>query len=277
MTDIMNEDQNPYLLLGDIGVWGFRHLLEKYPLRAKNIGICEQAMISLASGLSMVGFTPVVHSIAPFLVERAYEQIKIDFGYQELGGNFVSVGASYNYNKLGSTHHCPADVSILSQIPNMQIVVPGSAKEFDILFKESYNNGLPTYFRLCEHTNGDNLNVKFGEVLPLHGTGTRFTMLITGPAFDYVKITGYMGSGIKVLYCTTPVPLDLYTIGRNIESNRLMIVEPYYSAMLPEIVNAFPGLEVISVTPDKAFVDVGFDQEKDMVNRIIWNVRRLKW
>ena len=278
ITEIMEKDEKLYLLLGDIGVWGFRHVLEQYPDRAKNIGICEQATIGLAAGLAMTGFIPIVHTIAPFLVERAYEFLKVDFGYQRLGGNFVSVGASFDYNKLGSTHHCPADVAILSQIPNMQIVVPGHPKEFDILFKQSYKNNQPTYYRLSEHVNADHFGVNFGEVLPLHGTGSRFTLLVTGPAFEYVRKSGLLGDDrIKVLYCSTVVPLDLKTIGNNVPSSKLIVVEPFYSAVLPEIINAFPHLNIVSVSPDKGFVSVGFDQQKDITNRLIWNVRRLRW
>src|SRR3989339_1983837 len=154
-------DDNVVLLLGDIGVWGFREAFKLYPERVFNIGILEQSTISLSAGLSMSGLIPVVHTIAPFLVERAYEQLKDDFGYQKLGGNFISVGASYDYAALGCTHHCPADVNILINIPGMEIVVPGTAEEFDKLFKESYNNGNITYFRLSERKNQTEVKVKF--------------------------------------------------------------------------------------------------------------------
>ena len=91
-------------------------------------------MISMAAGLSNEGLKPIVHTIAPFIVNRAYEQLKIDFGYNKLNGNFVSIGASYDYASLGCTHHCPEDINLMYNIPNMQIVVPGSSEEFDALF-----------------------------------------------------------------------------------------------------------------------------------------------
>ena len=84
-----------FLILGDIGVYGFRDLLKSK--RALNIGILEQATISFASGLAKVGFIPIVHTIATFMVSRAFEQLKLDFGYNHLNGNFISVGASYDY------------------------------------------------------------------------------------------------------------------------------------------------------------------------------------
>ena len=150
VESILEKDKKAVLLLGDIGVFGFKKAFELFPDRVFNIGILEQSTVGLAAGLSMQGLIPIIHTIAPFLVERSMEQLKDDFGYQKLGGNFVSVGASYDYAALGCTHHCPGDVGMLKNIPNMEIVLPGTAKEFDILFRESYANGHPTYYRLSE-------------------------------------------------------------------------------------------------------------------------------
>ena len=106
--EILVQDKKTILLLGDIGVFAFRNSFELYPERVYNIGILEQSMVSVAAGLALTGFIPIVHTIAPFTTERCLEQIKDDFGYQGLGGNIVSVGASYDYAALGCTHHCRA-------------------------------------------------------------------------------------------------------------------------------------------------------------------------
>ena len=111
---------------------GKKVIESKYP-KALNIGILEQATTSFAAGLSKVGFIPIVHTIASFMVDRAFEQLKIDFGYQKLNGNFISVGGSYDYAALGCTHHCPGDIAVLKTLPGMQIVVPGTPNEFDLL------------------------------------------------------------------------------------------------------------------------------------------------
>jgi transketolase len=163
IENLMSKDSKLYLLLGDIGVFNFNKVLTQYNNRAKNIGILEQSSVSLSSGIAQEGMIPVLHTIAPFIVERAYEQIKIDLGYQELGCKLVSVGGSYDYAALGCTHHCPADVGALLLIPNIEIVIPGTAKEFDILFRNSYSNGNSTYYRLSENSNLDSINIKFGK------------------------------------------------------------------------------------------------------------------
>jgi transketolase len=80
-------------------------------------------------------------------VERPLEQLKLDFGYQRLGGTFISIGASYDYSAEGTTHHSPADAAILSTIPGFEVLVPGSAAEVDRLIRATYANGHPTYVR----------------------------------------------------------------------------------------------------------------------------------
>jgi len=111
--EIMTKDPRLVLLPGDIGVFGFRNAFQRHPERTYNIGICEQAMTSLAAGLAKEGFIPVLHSIAPFVVERSFEQLKVDLCYQNLPAKIVSVGGSYDYAGLGCTHHCPGDVAVL--------------------------------------------------------------------------------------------------------------------------------------------------------------------
>ena len=92
---------NSALLLIDIGVWPFHDLLEKYPERAKNIGIFEPGTVSVAAGLALNGIIPIVYGINPFIVERAMEQLKLDFIYQKIGGNFVVSGGAYEFSTLG--------------------------------------------------------------------------------------------------------------------------------------------------------------------------------
>jgi transketolase len=224
-------DDRVVLLLGDIGVFGFRDSFKKFPERVLNIGILEAATVSLASGLAKTQLIPVVHTIAPFLVERSFEQLKVDFGYQHLGGNFISVGASYDYASLGCTHHCPGDVGILMNIPGMEIVVPGSSTEFDTLFHESYANGSPTYFRLSERENPDPQPVRFGRANVLK-KGTRATVIAVGPVLRYV-LPAVEGLDVGVLYYTTVAPFDSQTLRENLPaSKRILLVEPFYSGTL---------------------------------------------
>lgn len=229
VENILKSDDKTTLLLGDIGVFGFRNAFKEHPNRVFNIGILEQSMISLASGMALNGLIPIVHTIAPFMVERALEQLKVDFGYQNVGGNFISIGASYDYAALGGTHHCPADVMLMSSIPNMQIVCAGTSQEFDKLINESYNNGQPTYFRLSEYENSNNQHVRFGEA-NLIRRGSQATIIVVGNMLDKV-IEACKDLHVTILYYTTIKPFDGQLLRDNFNEN-IIVVEPFYEGSI---------------------------------------------
>ena len=226
---LLSENDKLVLLLGDIGVFGFKDSIKRYPDRAYNIGILEQSTVSLASGMALNGLIPIIHTIAPFMVNRALEQIKIDFGYQGLGGNFVSIGASYDYASLGPTHHCPDDVMILSSIPNLEIVVAGTSSEFNSLFRESYDNNNPTYYRLSEYENKNIIDVSFG-MGNIIKKGSNATIVCFGNMLDTVmEATTEMD--VTILYYTTINPFDSELLLTNFNEN-IIIVEPFFEGSL---------------------------------------------
>jgi len=145
---LMKKDNRIVVLLGDISVFGFQNCFKDFPERTFNIGICEQSMVGLAAGLSMAGFIPIVHTIEPFLVDRAFEQIKLDFGYQELKGNIVGVDVSETASNLGYTHQCPYALSHMRNVKGMNVFSPENASQFDLLFKDNYDKGL-NYWRIA--------------------------------------------------------------------------------------------------------------------------------
>jgi len=226
-------DEKTVLLLGDIGVFGFRDELKNIPSRAYNIGILEQSTISVAAGIAKTGLIPFVHTIAPFLVERSFEQLKVDFGYQNLNGNFISVGASYDYAALGCTHHCPGDVGILTNVPNMQIVVPGTSQEFDKLLTTGYNNGSPTYYRLSETENTGTQNVEFGKGVIIK-QGKDATVICFGTMLDNV-CRACENLDITILYYTTILPFDIELLKNN-SNKKIIICEPFYEGSVNHIV-----------------------------------------
>lgn len=265
VESVLQEDDKLVLLLGDIGVFGFKNAFEKHPGRVYNVGILEQATISLAAGLAMEGLIPIVHTIAPFMVERALEQLKVDFGYQHIGGNFVSVGASYDYAALGCTHHCPGDIGVLKSIPNVEIVLPGTAREFDVLFRQAYSNNNPTYYRLSERENPESYNVKFGKA-EIIKKGKRATIIAVGPALK-PALEASRDMDVTVLYYTTIAPFDAVTLEKNCPSNKIIVCEPYYyGALDADILEAMKNrpvtIEHVGV-PHRFLVEYGKAEEHD--------------
>ncbi len=238
--EILNTNEQAIVLLGDIGVFGFMEAMRDHPDRVLNIGILEQSTISLAAGLSIEGMIPIVHTIAPFMVERALEQIKIDFAYQRLRGNLVSVGGSLDYAALGGTHHCPGDVSILLSVPNIEIVIPGTASEFRQLFMSEYNNASVTYYRLSESENSVSHDVKLGQATIVR-SGNQATVVCIGPTLD-MTLKAVENFDVSVIYMTSIRPFDYASIKHASQSGRVLIVEPFYEGTLThEVVTALSG------------------------------------
>ena len=245
--EILNINEQAIVLLGDIGVFGFTEAMRDHPDRVLNIGILEQSTISMAAGLSIEGMIPIVHTIAPFMVERALEQIKIDFGYQRLRGNLVSVGGSFDYAALGCTHHCPGDVSILLSVPNVEIVVPGTAAEFGQLFMNEYDNSSVTYYRLSESENSESHDVKLGRANIVR-SGNQATVVCIGPTLD-MTLRAVEGFNVSVIYMTSIRPFDHTSVRQASKSGRVLIVEPFYEGTLTyEVVTALSGIPSIVST-----------------------------
>jgi len=234
MANELATNPNSALILGDIGVFGHRKSMAKYPDRVFNIGILEQSMVSFAAGFAVEGITPTIHTIAPFLVERAFEQIKVDFGYQNLGGNFVSVGGSLDYSTLGATHHCPGDVGMLLNIPTAEIYVPGTPKEFSDLFISASRNQKISYFRLSESSNKKSIEMDFQKGFLIQ-KGELLTVLAVGPMLDMV-LEAAIDLNVSVLYYNSISPFDERLLRTNLDSGKLFIVEPFYENTLAPII-----------------------------------------
>lgn len=226
---LMEQDPSIVTLLGDIGIYGFREVFKKHPDRIYNIGILEQSTISMMSGLSMVGFIPIFHTIAPFMVERALEQIKLDIIYQDVIAQFVSVGGSDDYPALGYSHQSPGDIQILLTLQNINIFIPGSPAEFDELFRKNYNRS-SNYFRLSEM--GHNSNNKNHII---RNTITKIAILVIGPLLSNVLQATEDISYIDVIYCNTVQPFPKGLLSDKIY-DKIIIVSPFYEGTLYSVI-----------------------------------------
>jgi transketolase len=254
ILDLAKVDPDLIVIVGDISHGLFGEFRKSFPNRYFNIGICEPGMVGVASGLSKIGLKPVIHTIAPFLIERAYEQIKLDFGYQELFGNFVSVGSAFDYSKLGCSHHSYADVSIISHIPNSQVFVPGSPLEFEVLFKEAYAQQKINYFRLTENSHdvviGVN-SIKVGKGIKIKD-GSDLTLITTGAMLKNCMLAAdeleSLGLSTEILHFPTIKPFDSHLVKQSVrKTNRFVTVEELSSqdGLYNLVLNATLGLSGI--------------------------------
>lgn len=264
LKNILHTDKNSVLLLGDIGVFAFNEELKSLPDRVYNIGILEQSTVSLAAGLSKNKLIPFVHTIAPFLVERSFEQLKIDFGYQKLNGNFISVGASYDYAGLGCTHHCPGDISLMLTIEDMSIFVPGSSRELDKILSTTYTNDNPKYFRLSEYEHSLDIDIEYGNANVIK-TGSEATVICYGPMLESV-FEATKELDVTLLYYNTVWPFDEKILLEHF-NQKIIICEPFYQGTTNYIVTNVLGNRLYNITnigiPRKFLYNYGSKQEHD--------------
>ena len=234
--DIGSVDENLVVVVGDISHGILQPFAKKYPERYFNIGICEPSTVNIAAGLNKVGLIPVIHTIAPFLIERSYEQIKLDFGYQKLSGNFVTVGGSFDYSKLGCSHHCYTDVSLMYHLKNTNIVLPGSTMEFRVLFKEIYSEKKINYFRIPENSHNQSFKenqIVFGKSI-LVKQGKDLTIAVTGSQLENaVEVASRLkleSIDIEILYFHTLKPFDKQALHKSVSKTKKLLTLEELSA-----------------------------------------------
>jgi len=135
----------------------------RFPERLVNVGIAEQNLIGIASGMARGGYVAVTANAAPFLVNRANEQLKNDVCYSEANVKVVALNAGMAYGSLASTHHAIDDISIVRGMGNILILAPADPVECDEIFRFAIAHVGPVYIRMD--------NMKFPA---LHAPSYRF-------------------------------------------------------------------------------------------------------
>jgi transketolase len=230
MLEVGVQDEKLVVMVGDISHGILQKFAQQCPERYYNIGICEAAIVNMAAGIAKSGLIPVVHTIAPFIIERAYEQIKLDFGYQKLGINLISVGSAFDYSQLGCSHHCYTDISLISHFQEAQIFFPGSPLEFNLLFKKTYAEGKINYFRLPEQSHEIALQeqqIQVGKAIQLC-EGDVLTIVVVGPqlktALQAVEVLLKKDCSVDLLYFPTIKPFDRESTWRSVNKTKKVLV-----------------------------------------------------
>jgi transketolase len=191
-----------------------------------NVGIREQLMIAVAAGLALEGMRPVAHSYTPFLVERPYEQVKLDLGHQDLGAVLVSTGASYDAARAGRTHQAPEDVAIVAALPGWTIHVPGHPDELERVFRRALGTDDRVYIRMSEEENAARVDGD-GIVVLRRGQQVAPFVLAVGPTLSET-LAAAADLDVTVAYTATPRPFDVEGLRGAFGSGRdIVLVEPY--------------------------------------------------
>ena len=148
LCDLMEHNDNVYLFTGDLGYGVMNPIFEQHKDRFINAGICEQNMLSAATGMAMCGNIVFVYSIGNFPTLRCMEQIRNDAAYHNANVKIVAVGGGFAYGQLGMSHHATEDVAMLRAIPNMTVLAPADSAETIEAVKLATKIDGPVYIRL---------------------------------------------------------------------------------------------------------------------------------
>ena len=145
INELAKKDEKIVLIVGDIGYGIFDEFRKNHPKKFFNFGICEQSIIGCASGMAIEGLKPWVYTITPFLIERPFEQVKLDIDQQNVNVNLVGFA---DYPSLGPTH-AELDAPKLSKLfKNIKSFFPKDGDETEKVVLQSYKMKGPTFISL---------------------------------------------------------------------------------------------------------------------------------
>ena len=145
ITELADKDENIYIIAGDIGYRIFDEFREKHPGRFINMGVCEQSMIGVSAGMALEGLKPWVYTITPFLIERPFEQVKLDIDHQNV--NVKLVGFS-DYPTLGPTHTELDGKELMRLFKNITSFFPKDGDETEMMTYQMYEKKGPAFLSL---------------------------------------------------------------------------------------------------------------------------------
>lgn len=150
LYEIMLKNEDVYFISADFGAPLLDKMRENIRDRFINVGIAEQNLINVATGLALEGATVYTYLIAPFVM-RAYEQIRINLSMssqnRQINVNIIGVGAGLSYEVSGPTHHCMEDISIMRLLPNISVFSPSDWRQVESFVQYSIDKKSPKYLR----------------------------------------------------------------------------------------------------------------------------------
>ena len=144
IVELAQRDEKLILLIGDVEQ-NMDEYKAKFPNRFMNLGLCEQTMIGIAAGMAMEGLRPIVYSITPFLIERPFEQIKLDLDQQKLP--VILVGYA-DYPTHGPTHSALNAEGLMALLKNTRSYFPKNLEETSKALIDAYESKGPAFVSL---------------------------------------------------------------------------------------------------------------------------------
>jgi len=227
---IMKENKDSYFLTGDLGYNTLEKIEKDFGSRFINVGVAEQNMIGIASGLALTGKKVFCYSIIPFLTMRCFEQIRNDICYHDLDVTLLGSGSGLTYGILGSTHFALEDLAILRPLPNMTIFSPADEMDARLGIRYSANFHHPLYIRIGLRKEAkihqQPYDFKFGKGVVIQ-KGKDLVFFVTGTLMEEViKATKIIkeekGLTSTIIDIHTIKPLDIDLILKEVEGKEMV-------------------------------------------------------
>jgi transketolase len=233
VTDLLDEDLSTALVWAEISGRYLEDAARRHPERVVNVGIREQLLVNVGAGFASTGMRPIVHTFGSFLVERGFEQIKLGFGHQGLGGVLVGGGGSFDASQGGRTHQTPGDVTLMDTLPEVSIHAPGTATETDEALRRAVAAEGLHYVRIVEQTNSESFG---GAGLHVVRRGSGATVIAFGPILDAV-LAATADRDVSVLYAHSVRPFDIATFRDVLATPEVVLVEPWLAGTSARVVS----------------------------------------
>jgi transketolase len=218
LVDLADADDRILLLTGDLGYTVVEPFSDRFPDRFFNVGVAEQNMVGLATGLAESGFVPFVYSMTTFVTLRAYEFIRNGPVAHGLPVRFVGVGGGFEYASAGFTHFGVDDVGVMRVQPGLTIVAPADHQQAASALRATWFQDGPIYYRLGKDdvSTVPGLNGRFDPQKPQTlAEGRELLILAMGAvarqAEDAVKQLAASGHSVGFIIVDTvnPPPVEL--------------------------------------------------------------------
>ena len=232
-TDLLEEDLSTMLVLAEISARFFGQAIRQHPDRVVNVGIREQLLVNVGAGLALTGLRPIVHTFGTFLAERAFEQVKLGFPHQGVGGVLVGGGGSFDASDSGRTHQAPGDVALMDTLPDVVIHAPGTAAETDEVLRSAVAADGLHYVRIVEQTNTQSFT---GAGLHVVRRGSGATVVALGPVLDET-LAATADRDVTVVYAHSVRPFDEATLRTVLATSDVVLVEPWLAGTSARVVS----------------------------------------
>lgn len=233
--EVGKKDKKLCVIVSDISHFRLQKFAKENPDRYYNLGVCENSIVNVAAGIAHLGFIPVVHTFASFLIDKSFEQLKLTFGYNKLPVNLIAIGSGIEYAFHGVTHHSYIDSLLIKSIENSSVFNPGSTYEFDQLFQKAYNNNKINLFRATSNSHEIDLSkhsIEPGKGI-LYKAGSDLTIVCTGyhlkTAVESISLFESNNINAEIIYLPTIKPLDTELLLKSIKKTSKFIVMEHQS------------------------------------------------